>query len=59
MINWEKMIKEWPIEKWHEFGIKYFYGYVQQSSVLLQQMGEMDEEGQRACAPIGSWGDEE
>ena len=52
-INWEKMIEEWPAERWREFGIKYFYGYVQQTHLLLQQMGQMEED-----APLGAWGDE-
>ena len=36
--NWEKMIATWSDAQWREFGIKYFYGYIQQSSFLLDQM---------------------
>lgn len=37
-IDWESMIATWSEEQWREFGIKYFYGYIQQSSLLMGHM---------------------
>ena len=36
--DWVRMTNTWTSAQWREFGIKYFYGYVQQSSLLLDQM---------------------
>ena len=52
-IDWRTAIHGWGHEQWREFGIKYFYGYVQQSSLLLDHLSKDCEE-----APLGSWGDE-
>ena len=41
-VDWKKMIATWTPEQWHEFGIKYFYGYVQQSTILMGQIPNID-----------------
>jgi len=53
-VDWENMIHSWTPEQWREFGVKYFYGYIQQSTILMGQIPytEYDEESN-----IGSWGD--
>ena len=54
-VDWEMMIQTWTPEQWHEFGIKYFYGYIQQSSLLMGAMPmsqEVDE------TPLDAWGNE-
>ena len=58
-IDWEMMIQTWTAEQWREFGIKYFYGYVQQSSLLMSSMPATD--GDDCCnggKVLGAWGDE-
>ena len=61
-IDWEAMIQSWTQEQWREFGIKYFYGYVQQSSMLMGAMPTISEEAHDSrCAdrtPLDAWGDE-
>ena len=52
-IDWQKMISTWTHEQWREFGIKYFYGYIQQSTIL---MGQIPYNGHEE-SNIGSWGD--
>ena len=59
-VDWEAMIQTWTHEQWTEFGIKYFYGYIQQSSLLMGAM-TMTEEPVENCdseTPLGAWGDE-
>ena len=51
-VDWQKMISTWAPEQWREFGIKYFYGYIQQSTILMGQITNTDEESN-----IGAWGD--
>ena len=48
-IDWEEMIQTWTPEQWREFGIKYFYGYVQQSSLLMGAMPMAPEEHNDSC----------
>ena len=55
-IDWATAIRGWTPEEWREFGIKYFYGYVQQSTLLLDKLNET--ECQYNEAPVGAWGDE-
>lgn len=59
-IDWEAMIQTWTPEQWREFGIKYFYGYVQQSSLLMSAMPSTCDDS--CCemneSPVGAWGDE-
>jgi len=61
-IDWEAMIQSWTPDQWREFGIKYFYGYVQQSSLLMGVMPSISEETHDSCcatqAPLDDWGDE-
>lgn len=56
-IDWETMIENWTQEQWTEFGIKYFYGYIQQSSLLMGTM-PMSEPYNESETPLGEWGDE-
>ena len=57
-IDWGTAIQDWSPEQWREFGIKYFYGYVQQSSLLLEQLNEKNcEEGDHE-SPVENWGNE-
>lgn len=56
-IDWEAMIQSWTPEQWTEFGIKYFYGYIQQSSLLMGTM-PMSEPSNESETPLGAWGDE-
>ena len=56
-VNWEMMIKTWTPEQWHEFGIKYFYGYIQQSSILMGAM-PMSMTQEETEPPLGEWGNE-
>jgi len=66
VVDWNKMIKTWSKEQWTEFGIKFFYGYIQQSSILMGRMTmpqdsfESDEQTDEPAdeGPIGAWGDE-
>ena len=55
-IDWGTAIQDWSPEQWREFGIKYFYGYVQQSSLLLEQLHENNCEDNES--PVAAWGDE-
>lgn len=48
-VDWEMMIHTWAPEQWHEFGIKYFYGYIQQSSLLMDAMPVASEEHNDSC----------
>ena len=52
-VDWQKMIDTWTPEQWREFGIKYFYGYIQQSTILMGQIPYTGHEESN----IGSWGD--
>ena len=52
-VDWEKTIDTWTPEQWREFGIKYFYGYIQQSTILMGQIPYTGHEESN----IGSWGD--
>jgi len=54
VVDWDKMIQTWTKEQWTEFGIKFFYGYVQQSSILMGHMHQSSSDDK----PLGSWGDE-
>lgn len=56
-VDWEMMIRTWTPEQWHEFGIKYFYGYIQQSSLLMGAM-PMQMTQEETEPPLGEWGNE-
>lgn len=53
-IDWEQMIQDWSVERWREFGIKYFYGYVQQSSIIMEHLG--DSPSIENDEVVGDWG---